>query len=137
MIGLNALLAAIIRDCISTGLTDMLYQPIQLVVYLGLVFTVKMYFSISWGLIFISMILFPLVIYPVVKIGFDDVRSLIFFINDTSSFVPVRITRILNSLASLSHNSAIRRGGQFFEFHRDDALAFIPIRFWDGFIQLS
>ena len=61
--------AAIIRDCISTGLTDMLYQPIQLVVYLGLVFTVKMYFSISWGLILISMILFPLVIYPVVKIG--------------------------------------------------------------------
>lgn len=61
--------AAIIRDCISTGLTDMLYQPIQLIVYIGLVFTVKMYFSISWGLIFISMILFPLVIYPVVKIG--------------------------------------------------------------------
>ena len=61
--------AAIIRDCISTGLTDMLYQPIQLVVYLGLVFTVKVYFSISWGLILISMILFPLVIYPVVKIG--------------------------------------------------------------------
>ncbi|MCX5667639.1 MAG: ABC transporter ATP-binding protein [Candidatus Omnitrophica bacterium] len=61
--------AAVIRDCISTGLTDMLYQPIQLIVYIGLVFTVKVYFSISWGLIFISMILFPLVIYPVVKIG--------------------------------------------------------------------
>jgi subfamily B ATP-binding cassette protein MsbA len=61
--------AAVIRDCISTGLTDMLYQPIQLIVYIGLVFTVKAYFSISWGLIFISMILFPLVIYPVVKIG--------------------------------------------------------------------
>jgi subfamily B ATP-binding cassette protein MsbA len=61
--------AAVIRDCISTGLTDMLYQPIQLIVYTGLVFTVRMYFSISWGLIFISMILFPLVIYPVVKIG--------------------------------------------------------------------
>jgi len=61
--------AAVIRDCISTGLTDMLYQPIQLIVYIGLVLTVKVYFSISWGLILISMILFPLVIYPVVKIG--------------------------------------------------------------------
>lgn len=61
--------AAVIRDCISTGLTDMLYQPIQLIVYLGLVFIVKVYFSISWGIILTSMILFPLVIYPVVKIG--------------------------------------------------------------------
>ncbi|MCX5666661.1 MAG: ABC transporter ATP-binding protein [Candidatus Omnitrophica bacterium] len=61
--------AAVIRDSISTGLTDMLYQPIQLIVYIGLVFTIRAYFSISWGLILISLILFPLVIYPVVKIG--------------------------------------------------------------------
>ena len=61
--------AAVIRDCISTGLTDLLYQPIQLIVYLGLVFAVKLYFAISWWLILISLALFPLVIYPVVKIG--------------------------------------------------------------------
>jgi subfamily B ATP-binding cassette protein MsbA len=61
--------ATVIRDSIATGLTDMLYQPIQLIVYLGLVFAVKFYFSISWGLIGIGLILFPLVIYPVVKIG--------------------------------------------------------------------
>ena len=61
--------SAVIRDAISTGLTDMLFQPIQLIVYLTLLFVVKTYFSISWGLIFISLILFPLVIYPVVKIG--------------------------------------------------------------------
>jgi ATP-binding cassette, subfamily B, bacterial MsbA len=61
--------AAIIRDCISTGLTDLLYQPIQLIVYITLLFAVKVYFSISWALIMTSLILFPLVIYPVVKIG--------------------------------------------------------------------
>lgn len=61
--------ATVIRDSIATGLTDVLYQPIQLIVYLGLVFAVKFYFSISWGLIGIGLVLFPLVIYPVVKIG--------------------------------------------------------------------
>jgi ATP-binding cassette, subfamily B, bacterial MsbA len=61
--------ATVIRDSIATGLMDVLYQPIQLIVYLGLVFAVKFYFSISWSLIIIGLILFPLVIYPVVKIG--------------------------------------------------------------------
>lgn len=61
--------ATVIRDSIATGLTDMFYQPIQLIVYLGLVFAVKFYFSISWGLILIGLVLFPLVVYPVVKIG--------------------------------------------------------------------
>ena len=61
--------AAVIRDSISTGLTDVLYQPIQLVVYLVLVFVIKFYFAISWGLILIGLILFPLVVYPVVRIG--------------------------------------------------------------------
>ncbi len=61
--------AAIIRDSISTGLTDFLYQPIQLVIYLAMLLAVKVYFDISWLLIFVSVVLFPLVIYPVVKIG--------------------------------------------------------------------
>jgi len=61
--------ATVIRDSIATGLTDMLCQPIQLIVYLVLVFAVKFYFSISWPLILIGLILFPLVVYPVVKIG--------------------------------------------------------------------
>ena len=61
--------ATVIRDSVATGLTDLLYQPIQLIVYIGLVFMVKFYFSISWGLIGIGLVLFPLVVYPVVKIG--------------------------------------------------------------------
>jgi len=61
--------SAIIRDSISTGLTDLLYQPIQLLIYLVLLLTIKIYFSISWMLVFISIVLFPLVIYPVARIG--------------------------------------------------------------------
>jgi len=61
--------ATVIRDSIATGLTDILFQPIQLIVYLTLVFIVKFYFSISWSLILIGLILFPFVVYPVAKIG--------------------------------------------------------------------
>ncbi|MCM8760857.1 MAG: ABC transporter ATP-binding protein/permease [Candidatus Omnitrophica bacterium] len=61
--------SAVIRDSISTGLTDLIYQPIQLLIYLGMLFAIKVYFSISWTLILVSLLLFALVIYPVVKIG--------------------------------------------------------------------
>ncbi|OGW85846.1 MAG: hypothetical protein A2987_04965 [Omnitrophica bacterium RIFCSPLOWO2_01_FULL_45_10] len=61
--------SSIIRDSISTGFTDLLYQPLQLLMYLGLLLIVKVYFSISWVLVFVSIVLFPLVIIPVVKIG--------------------------------------------------------------------
>jgi subfamily B ATP-binding cassette protein MsbA len=61
--------AAIIRDSISTGFTDLLYQPIQLVVYIAILLMIKVYFAIPWGLIMVSLALFLLVVYPVVKIG--------------------------------------------------------------------
>lgn len=61
--------AAVIRDAISTGLTDLLYQPVQLIIYMAMLLAVKVYFSISWALIGVIMLLFLLVVYPVVKIG--------------------------------------------------------------------
>ncbi len=61
--------AGIVRDSISTGLTDLLYQPIQLMVYIWILIMVKILFSISWLLVVASLVLFPLVIYPVVVIG--------------------------------------------------------------------
>ena len=61
--------SAIVRDSISTGLTDLFYQPIQLVIYTVMLLVIKVYFSIPWALIGISVLLFALVIYPVVKIG--------------------------------------------------------------------
>ncbi len=61
--------AAVIRDAISTGLTDLLYQPVQLLIYVLMLLLVKIYYSISWSLIGVMLLLFVLVIYPVVKIG--------------------------------------------------------------------
>lgn len=61
--------ATVIRDSISTGLTDLIYSPIQLVIYVSMLFIIKAYFSISWALIGISAFLFLMVVYPVVRIG--------------------------------------------------------------------
>lgn len=61
--------AAVIRDAISTGVTDIIYQPVQLVIYIAILLTIKVYFSIPMALILISVSLFGLVVYPVVKIG--------------------------------------------------------------------
>lgn len=61
--------AAVIRDSITTGLTDLLYQPIQLLIYFGILCAVKIYFAIPLYLLVVSVILFPLVVYPVAKIG--------------------------------------------------------------------
>jgi subfamily B ATP-binding cassette protein MsbA len=61
--------AAVIRDAISAGLTDLVYQPVQLLIYIGMLFAVKTFFSIPWSLIAVSIALFLLVVYPVVKIG--------------------------------------------------------------------
>lgn len=61
--------ATVIRDAISSGLTDLIYQPVQLIIYLGMLMAVKVFFSIPWSLIVVSMGLFLLIVYPVVKIG--------------------------------------------------------------------
>jgi len=59
----------IIVNSITEGLTDLLLQPIQLCIYMGIVVWIKVYFSISWTLTLITILIFPLVAYPVVKIG--------------------------------------------------------------------
>ena len=61
--------AAVIRDAISTGIADSFYQPIQLIVYAGILVSVKVYFGIPWNLIMISLIIFPLILFPVIRIG--------------------------------------------------------------------
>lgn len=58
-----------IVNAITEGLTDLLLQPIQLLIYLGMVIWIRMYFSISWSLTLVTIVVFPLVAYPVIRIG--------------------------------------------------------------------
>ncbi|MCK5450212.1 MAG: ABC transporter ATP-binding protein [Candidatus Omnitrophica bacterium] len=61
--------AAVIRDAISTGIADTFYQPIQLIVYAVMLVGLKIYGGIPWSLIFISLVIVPIILYPVVRIG--------------------------------------------------------------------
>jgi len=59
----------IIVNSITEGLTDLLLQPIQLCMYLAILIGIKIYFSISLTLTLITILVFPIVAYPIVQIG--------------------------------------------------------------------
>ncbi len=59
----------VVRDAISEGLTDFLFQPIQILVNLVALFVVKTIFDIPWSLVLVIFVLLPLIIYPVLRVG--------------------------------------------------------------------
>ncbi len=59
----------VVRDAISEGLTDFLFQPVQIVVNIFVLLSVKYMFNIPWTLVFVIFVLLPLVIYPVMQVG--------------------------------------------------------------------
>lgn len=60
---------SIIKDSLIEGLTDLLYQPIEILVYLSVIIFVKVYFGIPVGLVIASLSLTLLMVYPVIRIG--------------------------------------------------------------------
>ncbi|MBI4432128.1 MAG: ABC transporter ATP-binding protein [Candidatus Omnitrophica bacterium] len=59
----------VIRDAISEGLTDFLFQPVQIVVNLTALLVIKAVFGIPWSLVLVIFGLLPLVIFPVLRVG--------------------------------------------------------------------
>ncbi len=59
----------VVRDAISEGLTDFLFQPVQIIVNLFVLLSVKYIFGIPWSLVFVIFVLLPLVVFPVMKVG--------------------------------------------------------------------
>src|SRR3989338_4534269 len=59
----------VVRDAISEGLTDFLFQPIQILVNLAALLTVKYIFDIPWTLVVAVFVLLPLASYPVLRVG--------------------------------------------------------------------
>jgi len=59
----------VIRDAITEGLTDLLFQPIQILIYLSMLLFVRQAFGIPWSLVFVVFLILPIVIYPVFKVG--------------------------------------------------------------------
>lgn len=60
---------AIIKDSLIEGLTDLIYQPIELLFYLVAIIVVKIWFGIPIALVLISLAITGLIVYPIVKIG--------------------------------------------------------------------
>ncbi|MBF0493705.1 MAG: ABC transporter ATP-binding protein [Candidatus Omnitrophica bacterium] len=61
--------AAVIRDAISSAIADTFYMPIQIIVYVGMLIGIKMVFDIPLTLVLIAAVIFPTILYPVMKIG--------------------------------------------------------------------
>jgi subfamily B ATP-binding cassette protein MsbA len=59
----------IVRDAISEGLMDAIWQPIQLAVNIALLLSLRWIFGIPWSLVILITVVTPLMIYPVVRIG--------------------------------------------------------------------
>lgn len=59
----------LLKNSITQGLINLILEPAKIIVYLGAVIFVKIYFDISWRWIILSMILLPTIIYPVMVIG--------------------------------------------------------------------
>lgn len=59
----------VIRDAISEGLTDLLFQPLQILMNIVALISIKVAFDIPWSLVLIIFVLLPLVIYPVIRVG--------------------------------------------------------------------
>jgi ATP-binding cassette, subfamily B, bacterial MsbA len=61
--------AAVIRDAISTGIADTFMMPIKIIACVVWLVVVKINFGISWEYIVVPAVIFPLIVYPVVRIG--------------------------------------------------------------------
>jgi subfamily B ATP-binding cassette protein MsbA len=61
--------AVLIRDSITSGLTDLFDQPIQILFGLAVIAVIKLWFNISWLLIILSIFVIPAILYPVRRLG--------------------------------------------------------------------
>jgi ATP-binding cassette, subfamily B, bacterial MsbA len=61
--------AAVIRDSIGSGVADTFSQPIEVFFYIVLLVGLKMYGGVPWSFILVSLVVFPLILYPVIRIG--------------------------------------------------------------------
>lgn len=59
----------IVRDAISEGLVDAIFQPIELIFNITLLLSIRWIFGIPWSLVILITVVTPMVIFPVVWIG--------------------------------------------------------------------
>ncbi|MBU4149834.1 MAG: hypothetical protein KKB52_05780, partial [Candidatus Omnitrophica bacterium] len=60
---------SIVKNAMTEGLTDFIYQSFQAFVCLFMVLSVRAAFNIDWILLILSLIVLPCMMYPIVRIG--------------------------------------------------------------------
>lgn len=61
--------AAVIRDSIGSGVADTFSQPIEIFFYGMMLVGLKIFGNVPWSFILVSLVVFPLIVMPVVRIG--------------------------------------------------------------------
>jgi ATP-binding cassette, subfamily B, bacterial MsbA len=61
--------AAVIRDSIGSGVADTFSQPIEIFFYVAVLVGLKIYGGVPWNFILVSLVVFPFIVVPVVRIG--------------------------------------------------------------------
>lgn len=59
----------VVRDAISEGVKDLLFQPLELFWFTVTLLVIRSVFSIPWIFIVIIIFVLPLVVYPVIRLG--------------------------------------------------------------------
>lgn len=60
---------SIVQNSITEGLTDLVYQSSQVLVYIFMIFFLREMYGINWLLLLLSFVGLPLIMYPIIMIG--------------------------------------------------------------------
>ncbi|MDD5073072.1 MAG: ABC transporter ATP-binding protein [Candidatus Omnitrophica bacterium] len=60
---------SVIQNSVTEGLTNLVYQSSQVIVYIFIVFFTRAMYDISWLLVMLSFVVLPIVMLPIVQIG--------------------------------------------------------------------
>jgi ATP-binding cassette, subfamily B, bacterial MsbA len=59
----------VIRDSIGSGVADTFSQPIEIFFYISVLVGLKIYGGVPWNFILVSLIIFPFILFPIMRIG--------------------------------------------------------------------
>ena len=60
---------SVIQNSITEGITNLIYQSSQVIVYIAMIFLLRTWFGIDWMLLVLIFIVLPLILYPIARVG--------------------------------------------------------------------
>ncbi|MBM3252878.1 MAG: ABC transporter ATP-binding protein [Candidatus Omnitrophica bacterium] len=135
--------AGVIQNSITEGLTDLIYHSLQILVCLCAIFIIKVAFSISWFFLLVSLIIPPLVVLPIVKIGrklrkisrqsqekMADINTMLY-----ETITGMRIVKAF-AMEDYERNRFIQQNNQFYKINMKSIKRMIAIGPFSEFIGI-